>query len=166
MSKISGYATASTSVAIGRIYVRTTICVLFIVRGRCNRWHTVTKFSTAQHSGRDQQRYTDHTISVAIPYMPFQFVLLLYGTDYLLMWYLHPLCYHLRLVLKMLIWHTLYLVRYNGILSMLLCSAFSALTLLVGRQEGHPACGYLSGARCRLAYDPADAIATRCLLLQ
>ena len=42
--------------------------------------------------------------------------------------------------------------------------AFSALTLLVGRQEGHPACkktewwgdGYLSGARCRLAYCPAD----------
>jgi len=41
------------------------------------------------------------------------------------------------------------------------CSAFSALTLLVGWQEGHPACknwvvrcwrGYLSGARCRLAY--------------
>jgi len=33
--------------------------------------------------------------------------------------------------------------------------AFSALTLLVGRQEGHPACkklsGYLSGARYRLA---------------
>jgi len=36
-------------------------------------------------------------------------------------------------------------------------SAFSALTLLVGRQEGHPACknsvvgcwhGYLTGARC------------------
>ena len=54
--------------------------------------------------------------------------------------------------------------------------AFSALTLLVGRQEGHPArkksewwgCwrGYLSGARCRLAYGPADATATRCLLLQ
>ena len=53
--------------------------------------------------------------------------------------------------------------------------AFSALTLLVGRQEGHPACknwvvgcwhGYLSGARCRLAYCPADAIATHCLLLQ
>ena len=43
---------------------------------------------------------------------------------------------------------------------MLYC-AFSALTLLVGRQEGHPACknrvvecwrGYLSEARCRLAY--------------
>ena len=40
-------------------------------------------------------------------------------------------------------------------------TAFSALTLLVGRQEGHPACknwvvgcwcGYLSGARCRLAW--------------
>ena len=40
--------------------------------------------------------------------------------------------------------------------------AFSALTLLVGRQEGHPACKktewwgsgvvILSGARCRLAY--------------
>jgi len=47
-------------------------------------------------------------------------------------------------------------------------NAFSALTLLVGWQEGHPACkkwvvgcwrGYLSGARCRLAYSPADATA-------
>ena len=54
-------------------------------------------------------------------------------------------------------------------------SAFSALTLLVGRQEGHPACknrvvgcwrGYLSEVRCRLAYGPADATATHCLLLQ
>ena len=50
-------------------------------------------------------------------------------------------------------------------------ATFSALTLLVGRQEGHPACkklsgGYLSGARCRLAYGPADATATHCLLLQ
>ena len=53
--------------------------------------------------------------------------------------------------------------------------AFTALTLLVGRQEGHPACkklsggcwrGYLPGARCRLAYGPADATATHCLLLQ
>ena len=53
--------------------------------------------------------------------------------------------------------------------------AFSALTLLVGRQEGHPACkkrvvgcwhGCLCGARCRLAYGPADATATHCLLLQ
>jgi len=44
--------------------------------------------------------------------------------------------------------------------------AFSALMLLVGRQEGHPACkklsgvcwhGYLSGTRCRLAYGPANA---------
>jgi len=47
--------------------------------------------------------------------------------------------------------------------------AFSALTLLVGRQEGHPACkkpvvgcwrGFLSGARCRLDCGPADATAT------
>jgi len=53
--------------------------------------------------------------------------------------------------------------------------AFSALTLLVGRQEGHPASknrvvgcwrGYLSGARCRLAYGLTDATATHCLLLQ
>ena len=53
--------------------------------------------------------------------------------------------------------------------------AFSALMLLVGWQEGHPACtktvvgcwhGYLSGASCRLAYVPADATATHCLLLQ
>ena len=60
-------------------------------------------------------------------------------------------------------------------LLVLQCSAFSALTLLVGRQEGHPACknwavgcwrGYLSGARCTLAYSPADATATHCLLLQ
>ena len=52
--------------------------------------------------------------------------------------------------------------------------AFSALMLLVGWQEGHPACkktwvvrcrrGYLSGARCRHACGPADANATHCLL--
>ena len=49
--------------------------------------------------------------------------------------------------------------------------AFSASTLLVGRQEEHPACknwvmrcwcGYLSAARCRLfAYGPADATASQ-----
>ena len=53
--------------------------------------------------------------------------------------------------------------------------AFSALMLFVGRQEGHPVCkklsgggwhGYLSGPWCRLAYGPADATATHCLLLQ
>ena len=52
--------------------------------------------------------------------------------------------------------------------------AFSALTLLVGRQEGHPACkklsggvlAWLSGARCRLAYGPTGSTATHCLLLQ
>jgi len=53
--------------------------------------------------------------------------------------------------------------------------AFNALTLLVGRQEGHPACKklsgevlvwFLSGARSRLACGPADATATHCLLLQ
>jgi len=45
------------------------------------------------------------------------------------------------------------------------CTDFSALTLLVGRQEGHPACKKLSGGVlawlsvwCRLAYGPADAM--------
>ena len=53
-------------------------------------------------------------------------------------------------------------------------TAFSALTLLVGRQEGQPASkklsggmlAWLSGMRCRLAYSPADATATHYLLLQ
>ena len=51
--------------------------------------------------------------------------------------------------------------------------AFSALMLLVGRQEGPVKnwvvgcwCCYLSGARCRLAYSRAVATATHCLLLQ
>jgi len=48
--------------------------------------------------------------------------------------------------------------------------AYSALTLLVGRHDEHPAsknwvmrcwCGYLSGARCRLfAYGPTNATAS------
>jgi len=48
--------------------------------------------------------------------------------------------------------------------------AFSALKLLVGWQEGHPACkklsggmlAWLSGMRCRLAYSPAGATSTHC----
>jgi len=62
--------------------------------------------------------------------------------------------------------------------------AFSALTLLVGRQEGHPACKKLSGGVLAwlfvwskvqtetcifcvcLNYGPADATATHCLLFQ
>ena len=53
--------------------------------------------------------------------------------------------------------------------------ALSALMLLVGQQEGHPVCKKLSGgvlaslsvgARCRLAYGPADVTATHCLLRQ
>jgi len=52
---------------------------------------------------------------------------------------------------------------------------FNALTLLVWWQEGHLTCKkwmvgfwhrYLSGARCRFAYGPADAAATHYLLLQ
>ena len=53
--------------------------------------------------------------------------------------------------------------------------AFSALTLLVGWQEGHPACKKQSGgvlawlsawSEVRLACGPADTTATLCLLLQ
>ena len=52
--------------------------------------------------------------------------------------------------------------------------AFSALTLLVGRQEGHPACKKLSGevlawlsvwSEVQTCTSPADATATHCLLL-
>ena len=58
------------------------------------------------------------------------------------------------------------------VLSKVKWPSFSVLMLLVGQQEGHPACknwvvrywhGYLSGEWCRLAYGPADATATRCL---
>jgi len=50
-------------------------------------------------------------------------------------------------------------IRYLTVLNNQLCN--SALTVLVGWQEGHPACrnlvvgcwhGYLSGTRCRFAY--------------
>jgi len=53
-----------------------------------------------------------------------------------------------------------------------LFDGFSALTLLVEWQEGHPACknwvvgcwhGYLPGPKCRFAYGPADATATQSL---
>ena len=64
--------------------------------------------------------------------------------------------------------------RYDWPICLLVCFAFSALTLLVGRQEGHPACktlscgvlAWLSVWSERLAYGPADATTTRCLLLQ
>ena len=64
--------------------------------------------------------------------------------------------------------------RYINLYVCMYVSAFSALMLLVGWQEGHPACkklsggvlhGDLSGARCRLIY-PADTTATHCLSLQ
>jgi len=60
------------------------------------------------------------------------------------------------------------MIQYLIVQYLWVLSVFSALTLLVGRQEGHPACkkpvgclrGYLSGARCRLACGAADATAT------
>jgi len=57
----------------------------------------------------------------------------------------------------------------------ILLNAFSALTLLVGRQEGHPACkktewwvlAWLSAwSEVQTCICPADATATHCLLLQ
>jgi len=59
----------------------------------------------------------------------------------------------------------------------MIINAFSALTLLAGRQEGHPDCKKQSGGvlawlsvgsevHMALAYGPADATATHCLLLQ
>ena len=64
--------------------------------------------------------------------------------------------------------HTVAKTKYC--LTKIINSTFSALTLLVGWQEGHPACknwvvrywrGNLSAARCKwLAYGPADATAT------
>jgi len=53
--------------------------------------------------------------------------------------------------------------------------AFSALTLLVGQQEGHTACKKLSGevlvwlsvwSEMQTGIGPADATASHCLLLQ
>ena len=63
----------------------------------------------------------------------------------------------------------------NYYYSQIIHSAFSALMLLVGRQEGHPACKKLSGevlawlsvwSEVQTCICPADATATRCLLLQ
>jgi len=73
------------------------------------------------------------------------------------------ICHRRLLVLPGFVMYKYFLLTYRF--------AFSALTLLVEQQEGHPACkklsgGVLPGARCRLAYGPADATATHCLLLQ
>jgi len=55
------------------------------------------------------------------------------------------------------------------LLSLFLVDAFSALMLLVGRQEGHPACKKLTGgvlawlsvwSEVQTAHSPADATAT------
>jgi len=75
---------------------------------------------------------------------------------------------HMFCTIIKLYWYVLFLC------TSIQCFPFSALTLLVGRQEGHPACkklsggmlAWLSGMRCRLAYSPADATATHSPLLQ
>ena len=64
-------------------------------------------------------------------------------------------------------WDFLFCILYSAI-------TFSALTLLVGRQEEHPACkktewwdvGVVVCMGCRLAHSPADATATHYLFLQ
>jgi len=71
--------------------------------------------------------------------------------------------------------HSTFLMPYHFTLTDRLDYAFSALMLLVGRQEGHPACKKLSGevlawlsvrSEVQTCICPADATATRCLLLQ
>ena len=67
-------------------------------------------------------------------------------------------------------------ILYFFILLLSAINAFSALTLLVERQEGHPVCKKTEwwGAGMVIclerdadfAYGPADATATHCLLLQ
>ena len=89
-------------------------------------------------------------------------------------WHLYQITVLLPTVL-LVVDQVFLLHQYHKHFVLIFClCAFSALTLLVGWQEGHPAwknlvrcwrC-YLSGARCRLAYCPADATATHCLLLQ
>ena len=51
------------------------------------------------------------------------------------------------------------------ILPLLGCLAFSALMLLVGWQEGHPACKKTEWWGTGVVICPADATATHCLLL-
>jgi len=94
-------------------------------------------------------------LSLTMPWLPWQ--------------RLHPLR---LLFLPLQTWRIVPIWLVNSCMSFRI--AFSALTLLVGRQEGHPACKKLSGGilawlpgmRCRLAYGPADATATHYLLLQ
>ena len=95
--------------------------------------------------------------------------------------YLESAVTHGSVMAQYLLWERKY--KYNTewvslpiiVVTSCIINAFSALTLLVGWQEGHPACKILSGgvlawylsrARCRLAYGSADATATHCLLLQ
>jgi len=80
----------------------------------------------------------------------------------------------MKLTVSVLTYSVILKIILYVLLSSLVLFAFSALTLLVRQQEGHPACkkssggvlAWLSGARCRLAYGPADSTATHCLLLQ
>ena len=68
------------------------------------------------------------------------------------------------------------IIIYCYLLIWHVCSTFSAVTLLVGRQEGHPACQkqwWRAGMVICLErgadlhnYGPADATATHCLLRQ
>jgi len=70
---------------------------------------------------------------------------------------------------------TYYLLRLTLNFACTVADAFSALTLLVGRQEGHPACKKLSGvvlawlsvwSEVQTCNGPAVVTATHCLLFQ
>jgi len=76
---------------------------------------------------------------------------------------------------ELLVLTSLPLKEFTKILNMLRIFSFSALTLLVGWQEGHLACKKLSGGvlawssvwgEMQICICPADATATHYLLLQ
>jgi len=70
----------------------------------------------------------------------------------------------------LLVWHPQFPYSIHFFSSNYIEYSFSALMLLVGQQEGHPACkklsgrmlAWLSGMRCRLAYSPALPLTISC----
>ena len=72
----------------------------------------------------------------------------------------------------MIVMTTMMMYHYDHYLCMSCLQCFDAVGCVAGRASGLSktvgGCwhGYLSGARCRLAYGAADATATHCLLLQ
>ena len=131
-------------------------------------WHRIAVLRASEHSA---VRFTNLEQDVSLRTE----VAKNWHARFLLLYYCSCSCYyyycHCHCCYYYCYSHTRLTALFQG-----LPNAFSALTLLVGRQEGHPACKKLSGgvlawlsvsgARCRLAYGPADSTATHYLLLQ